>query len=161
MHIKTEDLYEDIATDVEERFDTSNYTVDRPLPIDKNKKVSSKFKDELGGKIMTRFVGLRPKKYSYLKEDDDDDNEVKKAKGTKKWVVKRVIKFNDFKDCLLEKKTVLKSQQRFKSDKHVVYTEEVNKAALNSNDDKILWASDRITSYPYGYKGNYAKRLAK
>ena len=160
MHIKTEDLFEDIATDVEERFDTSNYTVDRPLPIDKNKKVPSKFKDELGGKIMTRFVGLRPKTYSYLKEDDDD-NEVKKAKETKKWVVKRVIKFNDFKDSLLEKKTVLKLQQRFKSDKHVVYTEEVNKATLNSNDDKILWASDGITSYPYGYKGKYAKRLVK
>ena len=59
IFIKTEDLYEDIAPDVEEWFDTSDYIVDRPLPMGKNKKVLSKFKDDL--KIMTEFVGLRPK----------------------------------------------------------------------------------------------------
>ena len=83
MHIKTEDFYEDIAPDVEERFDTSNYTADRPILIVKNKKALGKFKDELGGKIMTKFVGLRLKTYSYLK---DDDSEHKKAEGTKKCV---------------------------------------------------------------------------
>ena len=61
MHIKTEDFYEDIANDVEKRFDTSNYKVNRPLPIGKNKKVLGLMKDELGGKIMTEFVALRPK----------------------------------------------------------------------------------------------------
>ena len=63
MHTKTKDFYEEIAPDVEERFDTSNYTVDRPLPKGKNKKVLGRFKDELRGKIMTKFVGLRPKTY--------------------------------------------------------------------------------------------------
>ena len=61
MHIKTEDFYEDIANDVEKRFDTSNYKVNRPLPIGKNKKVLGLMKDQLGGKIMTEFVALRPK----------------------------------------------------------------------------------------------------
>ena len=61
MHIKTEDFYKDIANDVEERFDTSNYEVNRPLPTGKNKKVIGLMKDELGGKIMTEFVALRPK----------------------------------------------------------------------------------------------------
>ena len=61
MHIKTKDLYKDIANDVEKRFDTSNYEVSRPLPTGKNKKVIGLMKDELGGKSMTEFVALRPK----------------------------------------------------------------------------------------------------
>ena len=147
MHIKTEDLYEDIANDVEERFDTSNYECDRPLPRGKSKKVIGLMEDELGGKIMTEFVTLRPKTYSYLM---DDESEAKKAKGTKKCVIKRKLKFNDYKDCLLKNEIILKSQQRFKSEAHNVYTEEVNKIALSSNDDKRLQTFDRITSYPYG-----------
>ena len=67
IHIKTEDFYEDIADDVEKRFVTSNYEVNIPLPIAKNKKVIELMKDELGGKIMKKFVALRPKTYSYLK----------------------------------------------------------------------------------------------
>ena len=69
MNIKTEDFYEDIANDVEKRFDTSNYEVNRPLPTGKNKKVIGLMKDELGGKIITEFVTLRPKTYSYLTDD--------------------------------------------------------------------------------------------
>ena len=62
MNIKTEDFYKDIANNVEKRFDTSNYEVNRPLPMGKNKKVIGLMKDELGGKIITKFVTLRPKK---------------------------------------------------------------------------------------------------
>ena len=104
-------------------------------------------KDELGGKIMTKFVALGPKTYSYLTYDCEED---KKAKGTKKCVIKRRLIFSDYKDCLLHNETMLKSQQRFKSEKHDVYTEEVHKIALSSNDDKRLQTFDRITSYPYG-----------
>ena len=82
IYIKTEDFFEDISNDVEKWFDTSNYDKNdkRPLPIGKNKKVPGLFKDELGGKIITEFVALRPKTYSYL---DDNCNKHKKAKGTK------------------------------------------------------------------------------
>ena len=104
-------------------------------------------KDELGGKIMTEFAALRPKTYSYLMDDGGND---KKGKGTKKCVIKRRLKFNDYKDCLLNNETILKSQQRFKSERHDVYTEEINKIALSSNDDKRLETFDGITSYPYG-----------
>ena len=69
VYIKTDDIYKDIAEDVETRFDTSNYELDRPLPKGKNKKVIGLMKDELGGKIMTKFVGLRAKTYSYLIDD--------------------------------------------------------------------------------------------
>ena len=101
-------------------------------------------KDELGGKIMTKFRALRLKTYSYLM---DDDSGAKKAKVTKKCVIRKVLQF---KDCLLNNEIILKSQQKFKSEKHNVYTEEVNKIALSSNDDKRLQNYDRITLYPYG-----------
>ena len=119
MNNKTEDFYKDIGNDVEKRFDTSNYEVDRPLSTGKNKKVIELMKDELGGKIITEFVTLTPKPYSYLTDDCKED---KKAKGTKKCVIKRMIKFNDYKNCLLKDEVILKSQQRFISKKHDVYT---------------------------------------
>ena len=143
MSIKTEDFYKDISNDVEKRFDTSNYEVDRPLPTGKNETVIGLMKDELGGKIITEFVALTPKTYSYLTDDCKED---KKAKGTKKCVIKRMIKFNDYKNCLLNGEVVLKSQQRFKSKGHDVYTENVNKIALSSNDDKRIVSSDKITT---------------
>ena len=93
MHIKTDDFYKDISADVDKWFDTSNFNKNdnRPLEIGKYTKVLSKFKDELGGKIMTKLCALRTKTYSFLIDDftDDDDYEKnrivnKKAKGTKK-----------------------------------------------------------------------------
>ena len=80
----------------------------------------------------------------------DDDNEKKKAKGIKNCVIKCRFMFENYKDSLLNNKTILKSQLRFKSNHHDVYTEEVNKIALSSNDDKRLQTFDRVTTYPYG-----------
>ena len=142
MHVKTEDFYNNIEYDVEKRFDTLNYEVNRQLPTGKNKKVIGLFKGEQRGKIMSEFAALRPKTYSYLMDDGESDE---KAKGTKKYVIKRRLKFNDYKNCLLNNETVLKSQQRFKSGRHDVYTEEINKIALSSNDDKRLQTFYRIT----------------
>ena len=107
INIKTKDFNENIANDVEKRFDTSNYEVNGPLPTGKNKKVIGVMKDELGGKTITKFVALRPKTYSYLMDYGRND---KKAKGTKKCVIKRRFKFNDYKDCLLNNESILKSQ---------------------------------------------------
>ena len=125
------------------------------MPTGNNKKVIGLIKDELGRKIITEFVTLRPKTYSYLINDCKED---KKAKGTKKCVIKRMIKFIDYKNCLLKDEVILKSQQRFISKKHEVCTENINKIALSNNDDKRIVASDKITSYPFGYKG---KKLIK
>ena len=129
MNIKTNDFYKDIANDVDKRFDTSNYEVNRPLPTGKYTKVIGSMKDELGGKIITEFVTLRPKTYSYLTDHGKED---KKAKGTKKCVIKSMIDFNDYKNCLLKDEVILKSQQRFISKKHDVYTENINKIALSN-----------------------------
>ena len=125
MYIKTEDFFKDIAGDVERWFDTSNYDKKdkRPLPIGKNKKVIGMFKDELGGKIMTEFCALRAKAYACKLVDD---TEMKKAKGRKKCILKRKIIFKNYADALFNNSVILKSEQRFRSYAHKVYTEEVN-----------------------------------
>ena len=105
INIKTNDFYEDIASDIENRFDTSNYEVNRPLPTGKNKKVIGLMKDELGGKIITEFATVRPKTYSFLTDDGKKD---KKAKETKKCVTEKMIKFNDYMKCLLNDEVILK-----------------------------------------------------
>ena len=81
VHVKSEDVYEDLARNVETSFNTSNYEVKRFLPISKNKKVIELVKEEL----MKEIAALRPKIYSYLKDEDLVD---KKAKGTKKCLIK-------------------------------------------------------------------------
>ena len=135
MNIKTNDFYKDISNDVENRFDTSNYEVNRPLPTGKNEKVIGLMKDELGGKIITEFVTLRPKTCSFLTDHGKED---KNAKGTKKCIIKKKIKFNDYKKCLFSDELILRSQQRFISKKRDVYTENVNKIALGNNVDKRI-----------------------
>ena len=97
IHTKTPDFYKDSAGDVEKRYDTSNDEVDRPLPKEINKNVIGLMKDGLRGKIIKEFVALRTKIYLYL---TDDDKNVKKAKGTKNCVIKRILKFDDYNDCL-------------------------------------------------------------
>ena len=156
INIKTEDFYEDISENVMERFDTSNYIYNRPLPIGVNKKVLGLMKDELGGGIITEFVALRPKASSYKTEDNV---ELKKAKGTKKCIINKMLSFNDYKNCLFDNVKVLRSQQRFKSENHIVYTENINKIALSCNDDKRFVATDGIESYPYGYVLKKIKKL--
>ena len=105
VYIKTVDIYKNIAKDVKTRFDTSNDELNRPLSKGKNKKVVGLMKDKLSGKIMTTFVGLRPKTYNYLIDYGSKD---KKAKGTKEGVIKVKLKIENYKNCLevaqLEKK---------------------------------------------------------
>ena len=158
--IKTEDLYADIADEVLPRFDTSGYMgslsdpgstgpiPDRTLP-GLNKKVIGLMKDKLGGRIMTKFIALRPKLYSYKKLDGSED---KKCKGIKKCVVKKTLTFEDYKNCLLNLKDVYRSQLIFKSTNHEVRTIEVNKVALNRGDDKRISKRDGISTLARGHK---------
>ena len=120
IYAESEDFYKDIAGDVEKWFDSSNYDEndERPLPTGKNEKVIGMFKDKLGGKIMTEFIALRAKVYAYITEDGSVH---KRAKGTRKCIIKREIMFQHYKDCLFNDKTIIKSQQRFRSDHHSLY----------------------------------------
>ena len=121
----------------------------RPLRVGRNKKVLGKMKDELGGKIMTEFVALRSKLYAYRKFDGTED---KRAKGTKKCVVDKTIKFQNYKDCLENGKEVYRNQLLFKSDHHRLYTLNIRKVALSANDDKRVIRQDGISTRAIGYQ---------
>ena len=146
--INTEDFYSDISPDVESRFDTSGYPNDgsRPLPVGKNKKVIGLMKDELGGEIMKEFISLQPKMYSYRV----GNSEPKKCKGIKKCVVKKTIRFDDYKRCLFSGERTYRSQLLFRSRKHEVRTLEVNKLALSREDDKRI-SIDGVASCAIGH----------
>ena len=90
---------------------------------------------------MKELVAIQPKTWSYLM---DDDSERKNAKGTKIRVIKQELRLKNPNDCNFNDKTSLESQKRFKSDYHDVYTEQVNKITLSSNDDKRLQTFDKI-----------------
>ena len=147
--IKTEDFYADIADDVPTIFDTSGYPGNRPLPVGMTKKVIGLMKDELKGAIMTEFVALRPKLYSYRKLDGAED---KKCKGIKKCVVKKTLTFDDYKDCLFNPDAIYRSQLMFRSSKHEVHMIEVNKVALNRDDGKRISKKDGISTLARGHK---------
>ena len=146
---KTKDFYADIADDVQTRFDMSGYNLDRPLPVGLNKKVIGIMKDELGGAIMTEFVALKPKLYSYKKLDGSED---KKCKGIKKCVIKKTLTFQDYETCLFNDSTEYRSQLMFRSSKHEVHAIEVNKVALNRDDDKRISKKDKISTLARGHK---------
>ena len=95
---------------------------------------------------MVEVVAIRPKTWTYLM---DDGSQNKKAKGTKKCVIKQKLMFENYKDCLFNEKTIFKKQQRFKSQYHDMYTEEINKIALSSNDNKRVQTFDRVTTFPH------------
>ena len=96
VYIKTDNIYKDITKDVETRFVTVNYELDRPLPKGKNKNVVGLMKDKLGGKIMTKFVELRAITYIFLINEGSED---RKSKDTIKYAVKRKIEFENYKIC--------------------------------------------------------------
>ena len=106
-------------------------------------------KNELGGKIVTEFVALRPKLYSYKKLDSLED---KKRKGIKKRVVKKTLTFEDYKTCLFNDSTEYRFQLMFKSSKHEVHTIKVNKVPLNRDDDKRISRKDGISTFARGHK---------
>lgn len=148
--IQTEDFYKDIACDVAAKFDTSNFLKDHPsgISVGVNKKVVGMFKDEAGGKIIEEFVGLRAKLYSYKMYNGKEE---KKCKGVKGCVVKKTISHQDYKRCLFNGEKQYRKMNVFRSRKHEIFTEEVNKVALSGDDDKRKICKDRIHTYAYGH----------
>ena len=148
--IETEDFYKDISEDVKDRFDTSDYPENHPsgIPTGINKKVLGMFKDEAAGKIIIEFVGLRAKLYSFIMEDGKEN---KRCKGVKKQVLESSITHEDYKTCLRTGKEQLRKQNILRSYEHEVYTEEVNKIALSSIDDKRYILGDGIHTLAWGH----------
>ena len=99
------------------------------------------FKDEVAGKQITCFVGLRPKLYSFRIEED---KEVRKCKGIKKNVIKKKLDFDDYVQCLFLGKKQMRSMKIIRSENHDIYSKEVNKIALSNEDDKRQVLKDKI-----------------
>ena len=144
--IETEDFFKDISPDVEEFFDTSNFPDHLGIPK-VNKKVIGMFKDEARGEIIQEFVGLRSKLYAYKLNGEEEKN----WKGIKKNVVKRSISFEDYKRCLFSREEQMRRMSVIRSRFHEMYTEEINKTALSSNDDKRFILADGIHTLAYGH----------
>ena len=141
--IQTEDFCKDISADIKTKFDTSDYPKDHPSGIltGENKKVIGMFKDEVAGKQITHFIGLRPKLYSFKIEDGKN---VKKCKGIKKSVVAKGITFEHYFECLFTGEKQMRSMRIFQSKCHDVYSKEVNKIALSCGDNKRRILEDKI-----------------
>ena len=118
------------------------------FPWGKTKKVLGKFKDEAAGKIIREFVGLRAKMYSIL---IDGKKEIKKAKGTKKNVVKNSISHEDFKSVLFGKKFAPIQNVSFRSHLHKIFTEAMMKVALSAEDDKRVVMEGGIQTRAIGH----------
>ena len=148
--IETKDFYKDIEVthDVEVMFDASNYPKihESGIPAGKNKKVLGMFKDE-GGKQIDEFVGLRAKLYSYKMNDKEE----KKCKGVKKNVIKKKICHKDFKDCLFSGKPQMRIMNVICHKKHDLFTEQVNKKALSTDDDKRVILEDKVNTLAIGH----------
>ena len=143
FQIQTEDFYKDISKDVKSKFDTSDYPQSHPsgIPTGLNKKVIGMFKDEVAGKQITHFIGLRPKLYSFKIEEGKN---VKKCKGIKKSVVSKGITFEHYFDCLFTGDKQMRSMKIIQSRYHDIYSKEVNKIALSCEDDKRLVLSNKV-----------------
>ena len=148
--IQTDDVYKDIKNDADRWYDTSNYDKDHPsgLYSGKNKKVIGYYKDECGGKFITKFVGLKAKSYSY---ETSDGKVEKKCKGVKKYVVKKYITHEDYKECLFTKISQLRTINTIRSRGHNVGSERINKTALSADDDKRIILEDGIHTLAHGH----------
>ena len=150
--IKTDDFYKDIVHDIESRFDTSEFDKNHPaihfgFIIGANKKVIGMFKFENGGIQIIEFIGLRSKLYSYKLHE----KEHKRCKGVKRNVVAKKITHEDYKNCLKTKNEQLRTMNVIRSRGHELYTEQINKVALSSNDDKRIILEDGMHTLAYGH----------
>jgi hypothetical protein len=148
VDIKTKDVYKDMA-EMKDEYDFSDYPKDHPLHDETNKKVIGKMKDECTGTPIAEYIGLRPKLYSVLRADEQV---IKKAKGVKKYIIKKQINFDNYKDALFNKKSYTHDMNMLRSMRHKIYGLTMNKTTLSPLDTKRYIAPDGITTYAYGYQ---------
>ena len=153
LWIETEDFFADISGDVAEWFDTNNYAKDHPavvggLPIVKeNKKKIGLMKDDCDGKILTEWVALRPKLYSFRTET----GEKQKAKGLKKSMKNKSLRHENFLKCLKTGESQKRKQCLFRSRDHHIFTENMVKIALSANDDKRVILGNGVDTFGIGH----------
>ena len=147
LEIKTEDVYKDMGANAD-LYDTSDYPKDHPQYSEENKKVVGKMKDECAGRLITEYVGLRPKMYSILEVDGGN---IKKAKGVKKSVVKKNITHGQYKEALFGRKTYRHGMDVLRSEHHIIFGQHLNKISLSPFDSKRWIAKDGVETLAYGH----------
>ena len=157
LEIETEDFFADISADVPKWFDTNDFSPEHPavlngMPIvPENKKKIGLMKDECCGAVMTEFVALKPKLYSFLTEEDEKVREKQKAKGVKKCIIKKSLRHENFVKCLMTGQTQMRKQSFFRSREHHLFTENMTKLALNPRDDKRVVLENGIDTLALGH----------
>ena len=169
LEIQSEDIYEDIK-EMDEHFDCSEYPETHMLYNTKHQAIPGLFKDERGSHIITEFIGLRSKLYSYKYEDVYDENNpdslyislkdlfneksyyIKNVgKGIKKCVLNKKIHTDDYKYVLDNNVVIRKDMNLIKSKLHKVHTETINKIALSAFDNKRFILDDGINELAFGH----------
>ncbi|XP_031355166.1 uncharacterized protein LOC116179510 [Photinus pyralis] len=144
-----DDAYDLIRANIS-RFDTSDYSENNIYNIPRcNGKVLGMMKDELGGRIITDWVALASKMYSFKIKDSDKD--VMKLKGVRDYIVKNRLTFDDYLECLRSGITKSVAQSSIVSKNHHVYSMEQKKVALSNKDDKRYLTSNGIDTLPWGH----------
>ena len=147
IQVETDDIYKDMLEN-KNLYDFSEYPKDHPNYDIKNKKVLGKFKDELNSKIITEFIGLKPKMYSFefIKNNDIINKSI--HKGIKESIC---LKHDEYKRALYKEQLIYKEFYNLQLNKQNIYLDKINKIALNPFDCKSRWI-DNINSLPYGYE---------
>ena len=148
VDIKTNDIYKDMS-ETKEDYDFSDDPKDHQLHDESNKKVIGKMKDEYAGTPIAEYIGLRPKLYTILRADEQL---IKKAKGVKKYVIKKQMNFENYKDALFNKQKYTHTMNMLRSMHHNIYGLTVNKTTLSPLDTKRYTNPDGITTNAYGYQ---------
>ena len=146
VSVETEDVYKDML-EIQNELDCSDYPTDHPLHCKKNKKVVGKFKDEMSGKLVHEFVGLRSKMYSILWSGGT----VKTCKGINKCVNKMVLKHGMCKECLMNVQLRKDNQTRIGSEGHQLFTSNSNKVSFSPFDDKRYVMEDKVHTLAYDH----------
>ena len=129
-------------------YDFSEYPKNHPNYDITNKKVLGKFKDEMKSLIITEFIGLKPKMYSFNYIDNNIIVNNNIHKGVKKSIC---LKHDEFKRSLYKEELIYKEFYNLQLNKQNIYLDKINKIALNPFESKRYWI-DNINSLPYGYK---------
>ena len=148
LEIQTDDVYDDMLSHAD-LYDTSDYPVNHPLHSTTNKKVPGKMKDETPGIPIAEYVGLRPKMYSILKEDSE---QIRKAKGVKKYVVKKHLRHDQYKEVLFNNRTFRHGMNMLRSEGHQIYGLHVNKISLSPLDTKRWIDAEDVNTLAFGHK---------
>ena len=145
--IEDEDVFKGFWND-KDMFDNSDYPENSPYYCNVNKKIIGKFKDEACGVLITEFIGIKSKMYSYVK---DNEKGGRTAKRIKKNIIKNNIRHEDYKNTLINNEQMHHKMKTIRSQRHQLGIYEVNKASLSCFDDKRYIRDNGTSSYAYGH----------